>query len=223
MKHHPSIELLTAYANGTIDACNGITIASHLETCPQCQAEVEKLEAKQASQEFEHFPQAQQDMSFDMEQMFNDITNLQPASLVPRIDGDIKVTVNGKEFVLPRALHSLTHRLNDWKSYGGKVYSANFDIDENERVSLLYISGGVQVPQHTHKGIETTLVLHGRFVDEEGEYQEGDFTIADSTTRHSPRTEVGQDCLCLTVLSEPMVFTQGPARIFNLFGRGMYP
>ncbi|MDW3642705.1 transcriptional regulator, partial [Vibrio sp. 1291-1] len=26
-----------------------------------------------------------------------------------------------------------------------------------------------------------------------------------------------------TVLTEPMIFTQGVARIFNLFGKGLYP
>ncbi len=230
MKHHPSIELLKAYADGTIDACNGITLASHLETCPQCQAKVEELEARRAAQVFdeqEYVPEAAvsavSDIPADMEQMLSGITSLKRTALVPRLDTDVKVTVNGKDFVLPRALHRLSRNLGEWKSYGGKVFSAHFDIGESERVSLLYISGGVQVPQHTHKGLETTLVLHGRFSDEDGEYKEGDYIVADGTTKHAPRTEEGEDCLCLTVLSDPMVFTQGAARIFNMFGRGMYP
>ncbi|GAM78411.1 hypothetical protein JCM19241_3749 [Vibrio ishigakensis] len=231
MKHHPSIELLKAYADGTIDACNGITLASHLETCQQCQAKVDQLVVELAGETFDEqefkadAPETvvSTDLPVEMEQMLGEITSLQRTPLVPRLDPGVKVSVNGKEFVLPRALHRLSKKLGDWKSYGGKVYSANFDLGESERVSLLYISGGVQVPQHTHKGIETTLVLHGRFSDEDGSYQEGDYMIADGSTKHSPRTEEGQDCLCLTVLSDPMVFTQGAARIFNMFGRGMYP
>lgn len=230
MKHHPSIELLKAYADGTIDACNGITLASHLETCPQCQAKVEEFEALRAAQVFdeqEFVPDAVESVShelpLEMDQMLSDITGLKRTPLVPRLNTDVKVTVNGKEFVLPKALHRLSQNLGEWKSYGGKVFSANFDIGEAERVSLLYITGGVQVPQHTHKGLETTLVLHGQFSDEDGEYHEGDYMVSDGSVKHSPKTKEGVDCLCLTVLSDPMVFTQGAARIFNMFGRGMYP
>lgn len=66
-------------------------------------------------------------------------------------------------------------------------------------------------------------MLHGSFGDEDGEYQAGDFLLRDASVKHSPRTKADTDCLCLTVLTEPMVFTQGVARIFNMFGRGMYP
>lgn len=91
------------------------------------------------------------------------------------------------------------------------------------RINLLYIAEGVKIPQHTHKGIESTLILHGGFSDEEGHYEAGDYLVKDASDKHSPFTKADEDCLCLTVLTEPMVFTQGVARIFNLFGKGMYP
>lgn len=222
MKHHPSTEMLTAYSDGTIDACNGLTLAAHLETCKDCQGRVAELEA-QASLSLQSEPV---DSNVDeklMSEMFNNITSLDRINFVPKLDLDVNIEVNGKQFVLPKALHRVRRHFGEWKNYGGKVYSAHLDIGEDERVSLLYIAGGVQVPQHTHKGVETTLVLHGKFSDESGEYQAGDFTVADGSVKHTPKTEEGQDCLCLTVLSDPMVFTQGVARIFNMFGRGMYP
>ncbi|CAM3134417.1 ChrR family anti-sigma-E factor [Vibrio rarus] len=222
MKHHPSNKLLKAYADGSIDACNGLTLAAHVETCSHCHSKIEEFEA-QASQVL-----VEQDVEVDfdqdeMESMFNDIISLDKPSAITKVKPAVKIAVNGKEFFLPKSLHNVSSRLSDWKSYGGKVYTAHLDIGEQERVSLLYITGGVQVPQHTHKGVETTLVLHGSFSDEEGQYSAGDFTVADASTKHAPRTEDGQDCLCLTVLSDPMVFTQGVARIFNMFGRGLYP
>ncbi len=223
MKHHPSLETLTRYAEGSIDACNGLIIASHLEHCRHCQDQVSEIEAQLASSELTSVSQPEE-MSIDMSQLLASITDMSQSK--PAVQGagaPVTVEVNGKTFELPAALKSIAPKLQDWKSYGGKVYSASFDIGESERVSLLYIGEDVQVPQHTHKGTEATLVLHGQFEDENGTYAEGDFVLEDGSTKHTPRTMKGQDCLCLTVLTDPMVFTQGVARVFNMFGRGMYP
>lgn len=72
----------------------------------------------------------------------------------------------------------------------------------------MYISEDVRIPQHTHKGQESTLVLHGGFSDEDGHYEVGDVLVRDASVKHSPFTKPGEDCLCLTVLTEPMIFTQ---------------
>jgi putative transcriptional regulator len=222
MKNHPSNELLLAYSDGTIDACNGLTLAAHLETCQHCREQIAELES-QASISLQNEPIESTIDEAMMNEMFNNIVNLDKKALVPKLNLGVNVEVNGKKFALPKSLHRVSRHLGEWKNYGGKVYSAHLDIGEDERVSLLYIAAGVQVPQHTHKGVETTLVLHGSFSDESGEYHAGDFTVADASVKHTPKTEEGQDCLCLTVLSDPMVFTQGVARVFNMFGRGMYP
>lgn len=226
MKHHPDTTVLAAYAEGTIDASNGLIIAAHLEVCPHCRAIVDELE-EQASTQLEElidFGHSEASLSdIDMSAMFDSITQLSKAPKVSKKPAEVCVEVNGKQFVLPKALHRLSRQMGEWKNYGGKVFSAHIDTGEQERMSLLYITDGVQVPQHTHKGVETTLVLHGSFSDETGEYKEGDFMVADGETQHAPKTMQGQDCLCLTILSDPMIFTQGVARVFNLFGRGMYP
>jgi putative transcriptional regulator len=225
MTHHPSTQLLTAFADGSIDACNGLTIAAHLETCCSCQQLHADIEQQAASTAFSQPAEVAVDSNFSAveESMLAAITELPKQHLVPKLDLDMHVEVNGKRFKLPKSLHHASQYLTEWKSYGGKVYSANFDLGEDERISLLYIGKGVQVPQHTHKGTETTLVLHGQFSDENGEYGPGDFMVADASMKHQPSTADDQDCLCITVLNEPMMFTQGVARVFNMFGRGMYP
>jgi len=228
MNYHPTTEMLAAYSNGTIDACNGLTLAAHLEKCHHCHDLVTELEAQAAKQQIESATIDDAEMALSandnlLSGMFDNITNMDRITFTPKSETKVTVEVNGKQFELPKALHRVSKHLGEWKNYGGKVYSAHLDLNESERVSLLYIAAGVQVPQHTHKGVETTLVLHGNFSDESGQYKPGDFTVADASIKHTPKTEEGQDCLCLTVLSEPMVFTQGVARIFNLFGRGMYP
>jgi len=162
----------------------------------------------------------------DLEAMLSSIVDMKQVKPVIQ-DVEIEpayVELNGKKFVLPKVLRNQVARISKWRSYGGKVYSAMIDLGESDaRMNLLYIKKGVKVPQHTHKGVETTLVLHGSFSDEDGHYSEGDIMTRDASVEHSPRTHKDQDCLCLTVLTEPMIFTQGVARVFNLFGRGMYP
>lgn len=219
MTYHPDIRLLESYVRGDVSAVDGVTIATHLETCDECRSIIERIEESE-SETFEALG-ANYDKSLDG--MLNSITSLDVIE-VPLVDRHkALIEVNGKTFSLPQSLSRFTSNMSEWRSYGGKVFSSTIELGESQRVNLLYISEGVQVPQHTHKGTESTLVLHGSFSDEDGEYHAGDFLVADATVKHSPRTREGQDCLCLTVLSEPMIFTQGVARVFNMFGQGMYP
>jgi putative transcriptional regulator len=63
---------------------------------------------------------------------------------------------------------------------------------------LLKMNAGVAVPRHTHTQYELTLVLCGRYLDENGAYQPGDLAIAEPGQRHRPRTMRDGGCLCLT-------------------------
>ena len=220
MSYHPNQHMLQAYVEGSLDAVDGFTVATHLESCPTCKKQVQELESRygEALMSLDAFD----DNNFD--DMLNDIlqTELAPESARP-IRKPTSIEVNGKTFQLPLSLSRFRDKLGEWKSYGGKVYSAPIDIGDSVRVNLMYISEDVKIPQHTHKGVESTLILHGGFSDEDGHYEAGDYLVKDASIKHSPYTQKGEDCLCLTVLTEPMIFTQGVARIFNLFGKGMYP
>ncbi|MEQ3492073.1 ChrR family anti-sigma-E factor [Vibrio sp. SSH13-20] len=220
MNKHPDNNLLEAYASGSIDAVSGLVVATHLENCSICRAYVNQLEAAQANVVVDDIS-PEYDAEFDS--MFNDIITAEPKPDSIIIKDVAKVAVAGKDFKLPKTLSRFSDLVGEWKSYGGKVYSAQLDLGEDARVNLMYISEDVRIPQHTHKGQESTLVLHGGFSDEDGHYEVGDMLVRDASVKHSPFTKPGEDCLCLTVLTEPMIFTQGVARIFNLFGKGMYP
>ncbi|ASG08119.1 transcriptional regulator [Vibrio anguillarum] len=227
MSHHPSNEVLQQYANGSIDAAHGIMIATHLDLCTQCRQQVQYLETRAAEALLsQSLPQQRMAASNDdhLNQMFETITaldTLHPSTL--RKPEPIEIKVNDRVIMLPSTLSQLIRFKGEWRSYGGKVFSAHLDIAEDSRMNLMYINHNVQIPQHTHKGVESTLVLHGGFSDEDGHYQVGDFIQRDASIKHSPFTKVDEDCLCLTVLTEPMLFTQGVARVFNLFGKGLYP
>ncbi|NOH22995.1 ChrR family anti-sigma-E factor [Vibrio europaeus] len=220
MSFHPQTSMLQAYAQGILDDVSAFTIATHIESCPKCRQLVQQFEAECG----EELVSESVDSSLDLDSMFDQIVRLEQNSeplRPPRLPTFIEV--NDKMFRLPLSLTRFRDKIGEWKSYGGKVYSASVDISEQARINLMYISEGVTIPQHTHKGLESTLVLHGGFSDEDGHYEVGDYLLKDGSVKHSPFTRVGEDCLCLTVLTEPMLFTQGVARVFNLFGKGMYP
>ncbi|NLS13120.1 transcriptional regulator [Vibrio sp. SM6] len=225
MNKHPDQELLQAYACGEIDAVMGLVVALHITQCSACRAQVHQLENELASQ----FEMAS-DFAFSggdeeclaLEAMLDGITDLPLMRSEIRIAEPRDVKVNGRSFPLPKPLWPFADKLSEWRSYGGKVFSAEVMLEETARVNLIYIGENVRIPQHTHKGKEATLVLHGGFSDESGHYTAGDLLERDGRHKHSPFTAEGEECLCLTVLTEPMLFT-GVARVFNRFGKGMYP
>jgi len=58
-------------------------------------------------------------------------------------------------------------------------------------------------PRHTHRGVETVLVLQGGYRDERGEHRAGDFVdYADGTT-HAPVALLGdRPCVLLALAHE---------------------
>ncbi|MGL6261110.1 ChrR family anti-sigma-E factor [Vibrio sp. WXL210] len=238
MSIHPTQQQLKLYSEGALSDVDGFAIALHLEQCSECKAQVAELEAASATAIFDQEATVQEDtevgqgiedsQSETLQAMLADITSLEievVAEPAEQRRDPIKTvtTPNGKEFTLPKGLGRHVDRIGAWRNYGGKIYSATVELDTYARINLLYINEDAQVPQHTHKGQETTVILHGGFSDEDGHYHAGDYLARDASHKHSPYTKVGEDCLCLTVLTEPMVFTQGVARVFNLFGKGMFP
>ncbi|HEX5791804.1 MAG TPA: ChrR family anti-sigma-E factor, partial [Rheinheimera sp.] len=119
-----------------------------------------------------------------------------------------------REFTLPRALQRLAANHGKWLHLGG-IATAKLPAGNDYHVSLLYISKDTEVPQHTHLGLEMTLVLAGKIADENGEYCAGDLLINSPDDTHTPHTLPDEDCLCLSVLSAPLQFKKGLTRLLN--------
>ncbi|MBF8999341.1 MULTISPECIES: ChrR family anti-sigma-E factor [Vibrio] len=227
MSHHPESNLLAAYADGSIDYLHGIAVSAHLEFCPHCRATVRQFEQVLGDQLSSEQSSEMIGWEPEFDAMFENIVAL-PQAHQNRLSGQAArkasfVNIEGQVIRVPRVLQPFVKNMKDWRSYGGRVLSLALDSDEDVRLNLMYMKPGVSVPQHTHRGIESTLVLHGGFSDEDGHYEAGDFMQRDASIKHSPQTSTDQDCLCLTVLTDTMLFTQGVARLFNRFGKGLYP
>lgn len=85
-----------------------------------------------------------------------------------------------------------------------------------ERVSLLRARPGVAVPQHTHEGIEATLVMTGALEDGGRVFGPGEVAINDEHDEHKPRIVGTEICHCLIVMSGALRFTGRFGRALNL-------
>ena len=238
INHHPSPEWLQAFVAGELEPALAMVISSHVELCPQCKAHCAALEQQLAQHCWfddetslalpstsealltQHDEQSgifggADDDGFAA--MMAKITELpeEPAVAEPPL---AQVTIKQQQYQLPRALRHVA--VDDWLTLG-KVARARVPVcGETLRSALIHIEAGGVVPQHTHKGFEITLLLDGSFVDDDGEYQAGDFIYRDASHQHQPRSEQG--CLCLTVVSDSLQFTQGLSKLFNPVSHLLY-
>ncbi|MEZ8252262.1 ChrR family anti-sigma-E factor [Vibrio splendidus] len=228
IKHHPNAAILKDFVDGTLADSVSLIVSSHVELCEHCQQQVSMLTAQAADSVFESDTSGLQLSDSEMDAFLSDdgefdfdaiaqITadSSQAIEVTPEIQ---QVTVADTTFTIPRALNSVARK--DWMNLG-KISRARLDFDdEAHHTSLLHIDKDGQVPCHTHKGFEITLLLEGSFEDEMGVYNKGDFIWLDGDHTHQPATKEG--CVCLTVSSDALYFTKGVSQLFNPLGKYIY-
>lgn len=231
IKYHPTLAVLQQFAQGSLPVSVSVVVAAHVEMCPECQECVAALTEKLAESElgtenalamapdlndFSGFSDSED--AEDMALMIAAITDMPVDEEVSLPKTVTELDVSGKRISLPRSMSSIA--LKEWSGLG-KLSRSRLDLDDGElRASLLHIDKGGSVPCHTHKGFEITLLLDGSFTDEMGHYQKGDFVWLDGDHTHQPVTEEG--CVCLTVSSDAIRFTQGVSQLFNPIGKLIY-
>jgi len=230
IKHHPHTDLLLAHAQGELPLSMSIAVAAHCALCNECQSLVSRYTEQAAERAF-LAPSAATGENGSNEtdspqddawlQMLSQIMAL-PDAVQQEADNSLSPTVSvshkNVRYEIPRVFRQ--HIAHPWQQIG-KVSRMRFDVDENNtRASLLHIDALGEIPQHTHKGYELTLLLAGEFSDLHGDYVPGDFIILDGKTQHSPITKSG--CLCYTVLDAPLYFTKGLSKFLNPIGELIY-
>ena len=228
IKHHPNSAILQDFVDGNLADAVSLIVASHVELCEHCQKQVSMLTAQAADSAFESdslelkLSDSEIDAFLvDYGEFDFDAINQITADLSQAVEVVVEAqqeTVSNTTFTIPRALNSVVRK--DWMNLG-KISRARLDFDdESHHTSLLHIDKDGQVPCHTHKGFEITLLLEGSFEDEMGVYNKGDFIWLDGEHTHQPATKEG--CVCLTVSSDALYFTKGVSQLFNPLGKYIY-
>ncbi|WP_299006493.1 ChrR family anti-sigma-E factor [uncultured Shewanella sp.] len=225
INYHPSDAILTRFVEADLSISLSIIVSSHIEMCTACQQKVAKLTEEAASLHFQladndihgtdtvHVPMSEPDTD-----LINKIINSPQEDTFSLPKTITEIEVEGQRLPLPMALQSIA--LNEWQGIG-KISRSRLNVDDDERrMSLLSIAKTGSVPRHTHKGFEITLLLQGSFEDEMGTYQAGDFIWLNDEHTHQPVSKSG--CVCLTVSSDALKFTQGISQILNPLGKLIY-
>jgi putative transcriptional regulator len=204
IKHHPKSATLAAYAAGALDEARSVVVATHLEFCEVCRIAVRDFEALGGAclEGIDPAP-----MSEDALQRFW-MRAGQP-SIAP---APVSTTAaNDRDLSGARPLSAYLKGGLDavrWKPVAPGMAQAVLDADGYRPgvLRLLRIAPGVQLPKHSHKGAELTLLLKGAYEDEIGEFSRGDLVDLDDEDTHSPRAIGDEPCLCLIATSGPLAF-----------------
>lgn len=211
-RHHPSNDILMAYAAGSLPQPFALAVATHLALCPACRVDVRHHEDLGGVLLDDLVPA--------------DIAAESKDRLMARLDGPVDETVekpssNAGDPLLPEPLRSLVGRPLDrcfWRFAGAFSY-VNLPSPRGFRVRLLKIRAGQGVPHHTHDGTEMALVLDGGFKDGDRQFLRGDVAEADDTVDHRQIADPGEPCLCLAVTEGRLHLTGPLGRLADPFLR----
>jgi putative transcriptional regulator len=196
IKHHLNEELILGYSAGTLPEAVNLIVATHVSLCDTCRAAVEAHDALGGALLGETLEPVSEACLADT---LAAIKGLAPARQEAR----------AADPTLPAPLRDYVGgRLSDvkWRPLGMGVKQAILRTSPEATARLLYIPAGMAVPDHSHNGLELTLVLQGAFSDEDGRFARGDIEIADAEVDHMPVADIGDDCICLAVTDAPLRF-----------------
>lgn len=192
--HHPSSDILTAYAAGALDPGFGLVVAAHVETCTQCRVTIGAFEAISGAA-LESLP----------------VAPLAPDALartMAALDAPApKPAVDMRPF-----LDRLPVKRKKWIAPGVWVAAVDTPHAPDNRVYLLRVAAGCPTARHEHSGAEFCTVLKGAYRDELGLFRAGDFAAADGSVNHQPMIQGDEACVCLFA-------TEGRLKPHGLLGR----
>ena len=179
-RHHPSAEILAAYAAGVHEPGFGLVVGAHVEACADCRARVGSFEATSGAA-LSELPQAE--LGADA------LTRT-----LARLDAPLAEPTHTDARPL---LERLPLKARRWVAPG--VWAAAVDTPHapDNRVYVLSVAKGMVAARHTHSGAEYCTVLKGAYRDELGTFAAGDFAAAGDDLNHQPIVQGNEACVCL--------------------------
>jgi putative transcriptional regulator len=210
IQHHPTDELLLAYAAGTLDQGQHVAIATHLLACSACRGWVQSLEGLGGTM-LSALPASAMagDALSRIEARLDE-----PALSAPceQRRADMHSDVPG----LPAFVRGFP--AGKWKWVAPNLHLKRLALSDagDTRVFLLRSSPGTRFLPHGHTGFEMTSVLTGSFSHDGQHYGPGDFDLGDPDTGHEIVIGPEGDCISLVAM-------QGELRLKGLLGRIVQP
>ncbi len=214
IRSHPDPSILISYASGTLNTAISGVVACHLSMCDQCSADMQRLETIGGIM-LEGFETAQsvelKDGMTDS-QLFGSshaLLDAQAMQAPPDLDDPV---------LPPPLARYLGMRVDEipWKKLpkGIKQYWVNLP-DGAGSMRLLKVPPGVRLLEHSHRGMELTIILKGIYTDHTGDYRRGEVTEMHEGLVHQPRITSEEECICVVGCEKPSRYTQWYARLLR--------
>ena len=214
MTHHVPTPLLFDFATGALPEGPALAVTTHLSYCGECHAALLRLEEVGGA-----LLQTLEPAAVDSDLLSHTLARLDESDM----DASVAEPEGETRGLLPPVLRPyLATTLNGarWRFAARHVREARLPLANTaHRASLLRVAAGRSVPQHTHRGVEYTVVLSGGFTDRGQAYRMGDFCVADPSVEHRPVAMADAECLCLAVLDAPVLPTGRIGRLISPFLR----
>lgn len=215
IRHHPKALTLAAYAAGNLDEARAVVIATHVSLCAACASAVRDFEAIGGASLESLDPVAMNESALDS---FWARAGKQDRAAAPAS------VYAANDFSLDAA-HPLASYLKEgidaieWRPVapGLSQYVIPAAGYRPGVLRLLKISPGVRIPKHTHGDEELTLILHGSYTDEVGDFARGDLADLDGDVLHAPLATGDEPCICLIATSAPLRFKSIIGRVAQPF------
>jgi putative transcriptional regulator len=205
--HHIPDAMMAAYASGNLPHPFAMVVATHVSLCVDCRA------ALGAHQTVGGVLLEQSDHVATSANLKSDLMALLDEPVRPD-------PVYDRQGVYPGpVMEALKGKPPRWKKLGMGVKQCLLSEVDGGSTRLLYIPAGQAVPDHSHNGLELTLVLQGSFSDETGRFGIGDVEIADEDLEHTPIADAGEACICLAATDAPLRFSALMPRLLQRFFR----
>lgn len=202
IRHHISNDVLDAYRAGTLPHAFAVVVAAHISICDECRAE---LEASNMVGGALLADAPKSDMSAGARARLMDMLDTPPPPAPTRGSGVFPAPV----------MEELDGQPPRWRMLGGGIRQQILSADKTGSLRLLYIPPGRAVPEHSHGGLELTLVLQGSFSDSEGSFARGDIETAYDDLDHQPIAGAGAPCICLAATDAPLRFRSMVPRLLQ--------
>lgn len=206
ISHHIPDAVIAAYVAGTLPNAFSLVVATHVSMCDECRASLLAHEAAGGAVL----------ESMAEERLSGDLRDRVMGQLDNAIDFAPETPAPAREGIYPAPIMAaLKGKPPKWKRLGGGVRQCIIDMDREGSARLLHIPAGRPVPEHTHGGLELTLVLQGGFSDSTGHFDVGDVEVANDDLEHVPTADEGLDCICLAATDAPLRFSAFVPRILQ--------
>ncbi len=211
--------LLLGYAAGLLDQAQSLIVATHLALSPQARNKVRSCEAVGgALMEKTCSPVAmKRDSLARVLDKLDDMQDRQPREEYETFQivfpEGLSIPVVLRRNISCRPVH--VH----WRTLYPGMQACDVSLEcRSSHARFLKARRGVRAPEHTHKGMEITLVLDGAFSDDRGTFHRGELVVVDESCRHAPVACPQQGGTYMIVSSAPAQLT-GLARLLSPFFR----